>query len=194
MFDGIQMMDAKRVTVGVITGPHGVRGAVKVKSFTAEPAALFTYAPLLDARTGRTLALRRLGEAKGVWIAAIEGVNDRNGAEALKGVELAVERDRLPPLEAAGDEQEEEFYHADLLGLAVRDLSGASIGTLAAVHDFGAGDMVEVRRESGGRVLIPFTRAAVPVIDIAGGFVVVDPPAEVLADARAEAEPQEDGA
>lgn len=171
-------MDAKRLTVGVITGPHGVRGAVKVKSFTEDPLALFAYAPLRHGATGAELRLKRLGEAKGLAIVTIEGVRDRNAAEALKGVEIQIDRSVLPEPRTDG-EDEDVFYHADLIGLAVFDRSDRQVGKVAALHDFGAGDMLDIAVTGGGRRLVPFTRDAVPVVDIAAGRVVIDPPEEI---------------
>ena len=107
-------------------------------------------------------------------LAALDGVADRNAAEALKGLRLYVGRDALPAL------AEDEFYHADLIGLAVEQVGGERLGTVKAVHDFGAGDVLEVTREEGGSVFLPFTMAVVPVVDIAGGRLVADPPAELL--------------
>lgn len=178
MFDGTGAMDAKRLTVGVITGPHGVRGAVKVKSFTEDPLALFAYAPLCHGGTGEVLRLKRLGEAKGLSIVTIDGVRDRNAAEAMKGVEIQIDRSALPEPKTEG-EDEDVFYHADLIGLPVFDRAGVEIGKVAALHDFGAGDVLDVAILGGGRHLLPFTREVVPVVDIAARRVVIDPPAEV---------------
>lgn len=184
-------MDAKRLTVGVITGPHGVRGAVKVKSFTEDPLALFAYAPLFHGRTGAELRLKRQGEAKGLSIVTIDGVRDRNAAEALKGVEIQIDRSALPEPRAEG-EDEDVFYHADLIGLPVFDPAGVEIGKVAALHDFGAGDVLDVAVLGGGRRLVPFTREAVPVVDVAARRVVIDPPAETDAPAPEAAEEGEE--
>ena len=165
-----------RVLMGAIIGAHGVRGQVRVKSFAAAPADIASYGPLEDGR-GRALTLALKGGADDVLIAAIDGVTDRDMAEKLKGTELFVRRDALP---AAGDE---EFYHADLVGLEVRLRDGTHFGVVRAVHDFGAGDSLDIERpagSAGGDVMVPFTKAAVPVVDIAGGFVVLDPPAGLL--------------
>ena len=162
----------RRVRLGVIVGPHGVRGAVRVKSFTEDPRAVAAYGALEDATGDRRFRLTVERVAKGVPIVSIDGVNDRDGAEGLKGTELFVARDRLPDA-ADGD----EFYHADLIGLAVLDRDGRRLGRVRALHDFGAGDLIEFAPDGGGtpRVL-PFTREAVPDIDLAAGTVTVDPP------------------
>lgn len=165
------MPDA-RVLVGVIVGAHGVRGAVRIKSFTAEPAAIAAYGPLEDETGTRRFEIRLVGEGKGVVIATLKGIEDRNAAEALKGLRLYVARAALPP------PGEEEFYHADLIGLAAVRRDGTPLGRVCAVHDFGAGDSLELALADGGTLLVPFTKAAVPEIDIAGGKLVVEPPEE----------------
>ncbi|EKE76853.1 ribosome maturation factor RimM [Oceanibaculum indicum] len=167
------------VLLGVVVGAHGIRGQLRVRSFTGEPAAIFGYGTLTgkrrDSDAGRSLTLKPAGQPKGkVVLASMSGVADRNAAEALKGLRLYVSRDALPALE------EDEFYHADLIGLGVDQVAGDRLGTVKAVHDFGAGDVLEVIREEGGSVFLPFTRAVVPVVDIAGGRLVADPPAELL--------------
>jgi len=162
-----------RVLVGEVAGAHGVRGAVKVRSFTADPAAIADYGPLAD-DAGGTWRLRVTGAAKSLLICDVEGVRGRDAAEALAGTRLWVGRDRLPPPE------DDEYYHADLLGLAVETADGAPFGRVVALYDFGAGDILEVRTEAGRLVQVPFTRAAVPVVDVAAGRVVVDPPAGLL--------------
>ena len=160
----------KRVCVGVVTGAHGVRGAVRVKSFTAEPEDVASYGPLEDEAGGRCFTLHLVGSAKGVLIAAIPGIDDRNRAEALRGLRLYLPRSALPPT------GEEEYYHADLIGLEAALADGTPVGTVRAVHDFGAGDTLEIARPSGPPVLAPFTRAVVPVVDLDAGRLVLDPP------------------
>jgi 16S rRNA processing protein RimM len=162
----------RRVCMGVIGAPHGVRGAVRVKSFTDEPEAIARYGALEDEAGARRFTLRVMAPAKGdgMVIATLSGVVDRDGAEALRGLRLYAPRSVLPP------PSEDEFYHADLVGLAAALDDGTPLGTIIAVHDFGAGDMIEIAREQGQPVLMPFTRTAVPVVDVAGGRVVVDPP------------------
>jgi 16S rRNA processing protein RimM len=163
-----------RICVGVITGAQGVRGAVRVKSFTAVPEDVASYGPVEDETARRQLTLRLVGHAKGVVVATIAGIDDRDAAEALKGVRLYVKRSALPE---AG---EEEYYHADLLGLEAVLRDGTVLGRVRAVHEYGAGDSIEVERAAGGTVLVPFTRAAVPVVDLAGGRLVIEPPEGLL--------------
>lgn len=161
--------NAERVCVGVIVGPHGIRGQVRVKSFTAEPEDIAAYGPVSDEAGIRTFDLDVVGRSKGVVLCAVAGVDDRNGAEALRGVRLHVDRAMLPD-----PDEDDEFYHADLIGLRVEFADGVVLGTVSAVYDFGAGDVLEIRAESGGVTMLPFTRAAVPVIDIAGGRLVAE--------------------
>lgn len=157
-----------RVCVGVIVGPHGIRGQVRVKSFTAEPEDITAYGPMTD-ETGRVFDLDVVGRSKGVVLCVVAGVDDRNGAEALRGVRLHVARAVLPE-----PDEDDEFYHADLIGLVVEFADGVALGRVAAVYDFGAGDVLEVRADNGGVTMVPFTREAVPVIDIAGGRLVAE--------------------
>jgi 16S rRNA processing protein RimM len=164
----------KRLCVGIVTGPQGIRGAVRVKSFTADPLAIGAYGAVTDERGIRVFTLKAVAQVKGTVIAELSGVADRNAAEALKGLRLYVRRDQLPPAEA------EEFYHADLIGLAAELVSGEVLGKVGAVYDFGAGDALEILTAEGAVVMVPFTKAAVPVIDVAGGRIVVDPPAGLL--------------
>ena len=156
-----------RVCVGVIVGAHGVRGAVRVKSFTEHAADVGRYGPVEAENTGTRWTLTVLGEAKGLVNVRLEGIADRDAAEALKGTRLLVPRDRLPQT------GEDEFLHADLVGMRVEAPDGASLGTVAAIYDFGAGEVLEL---SGG-LMVPFTKAAVPVVDVAGRRMVVEPPA-----------------
>lgn len=180
-------MSPARVCVGVITGAQGVRGAVRVKSFTADPEDLAAYGPVEDEAGERRFELRVVGRAKGVVVAKLAGIEDRDAAEALRGMRLYVGRAALPP---AG---EEEYYHADLLGLRAELADGSVLGRVRAVHDFGAGDSLELERPEGGLLMVPFTRAAVPVVDLAGGRVVIDPPAGLLDDLSREREREGEG-
>ena len=164
----------RRVCVGVITGPHGVRGAVRVKSFTAAPADVARYGPLEDEGGARQFRLHLVGSAKGVLIAKVAGVADRDRAEALRGLRLYLPRAALPP---TGDD---EYYHADLIGLDVVLGDGTAIGRVRAVHDFGAGDTLEIDRPAGPPVMVPFTRAVVPLVDLGAGRLLIDPPPGLL--------------
>jgi len=169
-------MSADRVLLGVVAAPHGVRGLVRIKSFTEDPMAVAAYGPLSDEAGKKEYRVEALSAARGAVLARIEGVADRTAAEALRGLRLYVERGRLP---AAG---EREWYEADLIGLAAVDRDGRSWGKVVAFHDFGAGSVMEV---SGGpsttTAMLPFTDEAVPEIDVPGGKVVIDPPAGLLA-------------
>ncbi len=165
----------ERLCVGVIAGAHGVRGLVKIKSFTDDPANLTAYGPLTDESGARRYQVAVTGRAKGVLLARIEGVGDRDAARALSGTRLYVARAALP------EPEDEEYYHADLIGLAVEDRAGAPLGRVAAVQNFGAGDILEIERPDQGTLLVPFTKAAVPLVDPAGGRVVVEPPKETEA-------------
>ncbi len=168
--EAIEMLNHK-LCVGVITVPHGVRGQVRVKSFTVEPRDITRYAPLVDADGEREYRLEFVGHTKGVLLARVDGVCDRNAAETLRGTELFIYRDTLPE-----PEDEDEFYNADLVGLAAVRPDGSAYGTVKALHNFGAGDMIEFKLAGGGDVILPFTRAVVPEIDLEKGRLVVDPP------------------
>jgi 16S rRNA processing protein RimM len=165
-----------RFCVGAFAGAHGVRGLVKLKSFTAEPDAILRYRPLTDEEGGREFAVTLVSAGPGpkgdAFVAKVDGVNTREAAEALAGTRLYAPRASLPATD------EDEFYHADLIGLAAETIDGKKLGKVAALHDFGAGDVLEIAIEGGKSMLVPFTRAAVPQVDPAAGRVVVDPPAE----------------
>ena len=159
--------DRQRVCIARIGAAHGVRGEVRLWSFTTEPAAVLDYGPL-ETENGRKLEVETLRPGKDFFVARLKGVVDRHAAEELRNAELYVPRDRLPDPEVAG-----EFYHADLMGLTVVDEQGLELGTVIAVQNFGAGDLIEVRPAGGGEtVMLPFTEATVPKIDIAAGRIV----------------------
>lgn len=158
------------VLVGAIAGAFGVKGEVRLKSFCADPEAIAGYAPLTNGRGEALAALRITGRASGALTARIEGVTSKEAADALKGTELFAERARLPAL------PDDEYYHADLIGLPVFDAGGAEIGRVHAVLNHGAGDLLEVRGPDAAPLLLPFTRAVVPLVDIAAGRIVADPP------------------
>ena len=171
-------MSKDRVLLGVVAAPHGIRGAVRIKSFTEDPMSLGAYGPLSDESGRKEYRVEPLSAARGAVLARIEGVVDRTAAEALRGLRLYVERSALP------ETGEREWYEADLIGLAAVGKDGRDWGKVIAFHDFGAGSMMEV---SGGAML-PFTDAVVPEIDVPGGKVVVDPPAGLLAGGAAKEE------
>lgn len=164
-----------RVCVAAIVGAFGVRGEARVKSFTAEPQAFAGYGPLETEDATRRFDVRIVRAVAGGFAVRLSGVGTREQAEALKGTRLLAPRDRLPPL------PDDEFYHADLLGLGVTDTGGVLLGTVRAVQNFGAGDFLEI---TGGPkpLLLPFTRATVPTVDLASGRIVVDPPDEIVAE------------
>ncbi len=164
-------MTGDRIVVGSIAGAFGVKGEVRVKSFCAAPADIARYVPLTTDRGHVFPAMVIRGEAPGALVARIEGIDSKEAADALRGVALWAARDRLPRL------PDDEFYHADLIGLIVQDTGGRVLGTVRAVLNHGAGDMLELQRPGGGEsVLLPFTRAVVPTVDLAAGRIVADPP------------------
>jgi 16S rRNA processing protein RimM len=163
-----------RVCLGIVGAPHGVRGAVRIKSFTADPEAIARYGPLEDESGARRFGVRLVGSGKGVVIGTLSGIVDRDQAMAMRGLRLYLPRTALPPT------GEDEFYHADLVGMAAELGDGSRIGRVAAVHDFGAGDVIEIVRDRGMPVLVPFTRAVVPVVDLTGRRIVLDPPDGLL--------------
>ncbi len=163
--------------MGVIGKPHGVRGLVRMNAYTEDPQALADYAPLTD-KTGRKFSLEWVGEniaqLSEITAAGPRKVTDRNTAERLTNTELFAPRSALP------DADDEEFYLADLIGLAARNPVGEQLGTITAVHDYGGGTSLEILRPSGTPpLLVPFTRAAVPEVNLATGHVVINPPAEI---------------
>jgi 16S rRNA processing protein RimM len=162
-----------RVVVARIGAAHGIRGEVRVKTFTEDPLSVGAYGPLLanDGRRFEIAALRPAGGADpSMLVVSLRGVTDRNAAEALNGTELSIDRSLLPPTD------EDEFYAADLVGLVAENLDGEIIGKVRAVLNYGAGDIVEIMPASGASILVPFSKTAVPEIDVAAGRIVVIPP------------------
>jgi 16S rRNA processing protein RimM len=163
----------RRVCVAQIGAPHGVRGEVRLKPFTTDPAAVAQYGPLETEDGTRRFEILAMRPAQDILVVRLTGVYTRNAAEALRNQRLYVARDRLAPT----DEDEDEFYHADLIGLDARSVEGKPLGTVTAVLNFGAGDILEIAPTGGGpSVLIPFSKAAVPDIDLQQGVIVIDPP------------------
>ena len=163
--------DDAMICVGAIAGAFGVHGAARLKSFTADPADIADYAPLVTGNGEMAFDIRVEHPVKNGLAVRLSGIETREAAEALRGQRLYVPRARLPAL------PDDEFYHADLIGLEVVDTGGAALGRVRAVHDHGAGDLLEIH--APGRtdtVLLPFTRAAVPTVDLAAGRIVADPP------------------
>jgi 16S rRNA processing protein RimM len=171
----------KDILLAAVTGAQGLKGEVKVKTFTQASEALRAYGVLHDAK-GKTYEIAAFRVSKpGEAVIAFKGISDRDAAEALKGTELFVKRGALPATD------ENEFYHADLIGLEAFDGEGRQIGRIAAIHNFGAGDVIVIARNAldgsgGDEVLLAFTRETVPVIDIAGGRVTIAVPEEDEAD------------
>ena len=163
---------AGRVVLARVGAPHGVRGEVRLKSFAENPADIAGYGPLAadDGRAFRILAIRPTAKSPDTFVVRFEGVDDRDAAAALTGTDLGVERAALPAAEA------DEFYHADLVGLAAVDEGGAPLGRVTAVVNYGAGDLLDLATDDGKTVLVPFTRAVVPEVDIGAGRLVVVPP------------------
>ena len=165
------MPKPERVCVGAIAGAFGVRGEVRLKSFCAQPEAIAAYSPLWTEDGQRSFEVRLTRPVTGGFGARLSGVQTKEEADALRGVELFADRDRLPSL------PDDEFYHADLIGLAVMDPGGVQIGTVRAVYNHGAGDILEIfapGRKSA--ILLPFTLANVPTVDLATGRLVADIP------------------
>ena len=177
-------MAGRRILMGVVGRPHGVRGLVRVTCYAADPASLAVYGPLSDDQ-GRRFALSWRGAGVASVAELVDGrsvaARDRAAAERFTNTRLYVERDRLPP------PNDGEFYLADLIGLAAVDAGGTALGTVATVHDYGAGASLEIARPAGTPLLVPFTRACVPEVDPDAGRVVVTPPAEIVVPGEAEA-------
>jgi 16S rRNA processing protein RimM len=165
------------VLMATIGGAQGIRGDVRVKSYTADPAALGDYGNL-HAADGRTFEILEIREMKNMVVVRFRGINDRNAAEALNGLELYIERDNLPDEELEDD----EFFYADLEGLEALDAEGVSYGTVTGVFDFGAGDLLELKGPGKRPVLIPFSEASVLEIDLEAGRILIDPLAAGLKD------------
>ena len=164
-----------RVCLGQILGAHGLAGEVQLRTFTDTPEDIASYGPLQDESGARSFEILKLRSAKKGPVARLKGVDGREAAEALKGVELYVERDRLPEPETG------EWYHADLVGLAVEDADGKRLGRVVAVQNFGAEDLLEIKPDTGGQtLLVPFRRSTVPEVDLDGGRLVIAPPEGLL--------------
>ncbi len=188
-----------KVCLGVISGAHGIRGEVKIKAFGEDPLAIGAYGPLSGETGGATVEITTVRPSKGGVIARIAGVGDRTQAEALKGLKLFVARSALP------DAAEDEYYHADLVGLSVELSDGKTMGKVIAVQDFGAGPMLEIRlsgpahtegttgAKGENTLLAPFTREIVPEVDLAGGRLVLDPPPGLLEGPQGGSKPAKRG-
>jgi 16S rRNA processing protein RimM len=167
--------NSRKLLMGRIGAAHGIKGEVRIQSFTEDPLAIMDYGPLATNKPGLLIEILDARTTTNVLVARIKGFADRSAVEKLNGVELYIDRDLLPQIE-----DEDDFYHADLIGLHARLADGTSLGSVIAVPNFGAGDMLELRDKANGETrFIPFTKVAVPEIHIAAGYVVVVPPVEI---------------
>jgi 16S rRNA processing protein RimM len=167
---------AGRIRVARIGAAHGIRGEVKLWSFTEDPLAVTQYGPLETEDGKRRFEIEAARPGKDFLVARIAGIGDRNAAETLRNTDLFVPRNRLPPIDEA-----DTFYHADLIGLAAVSEDGTALGTVIAIHNFGAGDLIEIAPAAGEPLLLPFTETTVPTIDLKAGRVVVVPPTVIEA-------------
>ncbi len=173
---------AAPICVARIGAAHGVRGAVKLWTFTEDPFAVKAYGPLTTKDGARQFEVTSAREAKGHLVATLKGVATREEAERLNGVELYVAREKLPDTDA------DEYYHADLIGLAAVNAANEPLGRVIAIHNFGAGDIIEIAPPGGTTMLLPFTNAVVPSVDVAGGRVVIELPPEIEGDEPSSAD------
>ena len=164
---------AAPVCVARIGAAHGVRGAVKLWTFTEDPLAVQSYGPLMTKDGARQFEIANVREANDHLVATFKGIATRNDAEKLNGIELYVPREKLPAID------NDEYYHADLIGLTAVNAADEPLGRVVAIHNFGAGDIIEIAPPKGATMLLPFTNAVVPTVDIAGGRVVIDLPQEI---------------
>ena len=167
---------AKPICVARIGAAHGVRGAVKLWTFTEDPLAVKHYGPLMTKDGARQFEVTHAREAKDHLVATIKGIATREDAERLNGIELYIAREKLP------ETDEGEYYHADLIGLAAVNAANEPLGRVTAIHNFGAGDIIEIAPAQGPTMLLPFTNAVVPTVDLAGGRVVIELPQEIEGD------------
>ena len=173
---------AAPVCVARIGAPHGVRGAVKLWTFTEDPLAVKRYGPLATKDGARSFEVTHAREVKGHLVATLKGIATREEAERLNGIELYIAREKLPATDA------DEYYYADLIGLAAVNAADQPIGRVTAIHNFGAGDIIEIAPPNGATMLLPFTNAVVPTVDLAGGRVVIELPTEIEGDDPANAD------
>jgi len=169
-------MPPSQICVARIGAAHGVRGAVKLWTFTEDPLAVTRYGQLMTKDGARQFEVTHVREAKGHLVATLKGIATREEAERLNGVELYVAREKLPAT------SEDEYYHTDLIGLAAVNAAGEPLGRVIAIHNFGAGDIIEIAPPNGATMLLPFTNAVVPTIDLEGGRVVIELPDEIEGD------------
>src|SRR5471030_2687110 len=173
---------AAQICIARIGAAHGVRGAVKLWTFTEDPLAVKAYGPLVTKDGTRSFEVATAREANGHLVATLKGIATREDAERLNGLELYIAREKLPATD------ENEYYHADLIGLAAVTPANEPLGRVTAIHNFGAGDIIEIAPSQGSTMLLPFTNAVVPTVDLGGGRVVIELPAEVEGDDPASAD------
>ena len=162
--------ESELICVGTVTGARGIKGDVRIKSFTADPLDIASYGPLYNKTGNVAYELKVTGKAKGQLIGRIVGTPDRTAAEKLMGVQFFVPRDSFPTIE------DDEYYFSDLIGLNVEDTKGIALGTISSIENFGAGDILEIAGVIDGGFMVLFTKETVPQVDIQNGIVVVDPP------------------
>ena len=167
---------AAPICVARIGAAHGVRGAVKLWTFTEDPFAVKEYGPLTTRDGARQFEVTHVREARDHLVATLKGIATREDAERLNGIELYIAREKLPATD------DDEYYHADLIGLAAVNAANEPLGRVTAIHNFGAGDIIEIAPTQGPTMLLPFTNAVVPTVDLAGGRVVIELPAEIEGD------------
>ncbi|SHI15563.1 ribosome maturation factor RimM [Bradyrhizobium erythrophlei] len=167
---------AAKICIARIGAAHGVRGAVKLWTFTEDPLAVMQYGALATKDGARSFEVANAREAKGHLVATLKGIATREDAERLNGIELYVAREKLPATD------DDEYYHADLIGLTAVNAANEPLGRVIAIHNFGAGDIIEIAPPHGATMLLPFTNAVVPSVDLAAGRVVIELPAEIEGD------------
>jgi 16S rRNA processing protein RimM len=175
-------MSPSQICVARIGAAHGVRGAVKLWTFTEDPLAVKAYGPLVTKDGARQFEVTHAREAKGHLVATLKGIGTREEAERLNGIELYIARDKLPATD------ENEYYHADLIGLDAVNAANEPLGRVIAIHNFGAGDIIEIAPAHGATMLLPFTNAVVPSVDLAGGRVIIELPDEIEGDDSSSAD------
>ena len=176
------MTKAARICVAKVGAAHGVRGEVRLWPFTEDPMSVIDYGPLSTKDGARQFEVVRARIAKDHLVAVIKGIATREDAARINGLELYIDRDKLP------ETDEGEYYHADLIGLRALDPAGAEIGKVLAIHNFGAGDIIEIAPSQGTTWLLPFSNEVVPTVDLASGHVVIVKPQELDGDSPQDAD------
>ena len=171
---------AAHICIARIGAAHGVRGAVKLWTFTEDPLAVKHYGPLMTKDGARQFEVTHVREARDHLVATLKGIATREDAERLNGIELYIAREKLP------ETDEDEYYHADLIGLAAVNAANEPLGRVTAIHNFGAGDIIEIAPAAGATIMLPFSNAVVPTVDIASGRVVIELPEDIDGDDRSD--------